>query len=121
MKEKSVVILGASDNPERYSYKAFKMLQEHGYEPILVTPRLESIDGQSVYKDVKSLRDINTVTVYVNPKISSGLKEELVNLSPKRFIFNPGSENPELMKELEEKGFQVEPACTLVLLSTEQF
>ena len=121
MNSKRVIILGASDNPERYSYKAFKMLQEYGHEPILVSPRLDSIDGHPVYKDVKSLSDIDTVTIYVNPKISTGLKEDLIILKPKRFIFNPGTENLELMEELEREGFQVEPACTLILLSAEQF
>lgn len=121
MKKGSVVILGASDKPERYSYKALKMLQDHGYEPILVSPRLESIEGIPVRKNLKELTGVDTLTIYVNEKVSSALTSEIVETNPKRVIFNPGSENNELMKALEGKGVKVEPACTLVLLSTGQF
>lgn len=121
LKKEKVVILGASDNPERYSYKALKMLQEYDHEVILVSPRLESIDGQQVYSSMKNLKDIDTLTMYVNPKISTQMKDEILEISPSRVIFNPGTENPELMKDLEAKGVSVEAACTLVLLSTDQF
>ena len=40
---------------------------------------------------------------------------------PKRIIFNPGTENPELFKLLKEHDIDFEVACTLVLLSTDQY
>ncbi len=119
--KKRVAILGASDNPERYSYKAFKMLLEHGHEPLLVSPRLGELEGHKVYPDLSSLKDVDTLTMYVSDKISNGLKDKIISLKPKRVIFNPGSENEVLMKELEKEKIEVEPACTLVLLSTGQF
>lgn len=117
----TVVILGASDKPERYSYRALKMLQDHGHDVLLVSPRLKSIEELIVYPDMKKMKDVDTITVYVNSTISSSLKDEIIELNPKRVIFNPGSENPELMEALEKANIKVEPACTLVLLSTEQF
>lgn len=120
-----VAVLGASSDPARYSYKAIKMLQEYGHKPIPITPKEKEVLGLRALPDLgeltKSGQNVDTLTVYVNPTISSKYKEDLIKLGPKRVIFNPGAENPELEKELEKNGIRVENACTLVLLRTEQF
>lgn len=120
-KEK-VAILGASDNPERYSNKAFKMLKEYGHEPIPVSPKLTQLEGVPVKKTLQEVpKPVDTLTVYVNPQISSSMENEILELKPKRVIFNPGSENPSLAKKLSAANIEVEEACTLVLLRTKQF
>jgi predicted CoA-binding protein len=117
-----VVVLGASDNPERYSNMAVNRLLEHGHEVVPVHPKLDRIGDLSV---VPSLGDVDgpvdTVTVYVSPKVSSSLTDAIATLSPRRVIFNPGAENPELEAALAERGIETLRACTLVLLSTDQF
>ena len=120
MKER-VAILGASDNPERYSYKAMQMLVENGHEAILVSPRYKEIEGRSVYEDLTLLKGIDTLTLYVNADISNKMKDQILKLKPKRVIFNPGTENPALEKALTDAGIAIEEACTLVLLRTNQF
>ncbi len=121
MQSEKVVVLGASDKPERYSHKAMVMLQEHGHTPILVHPRIECINGIPVHHSLADLGEVDTLTVYVNPELSMNMKEEILNLGAKRVIFNPGTENEPLKNELIDKGVEVEYACTLVLLSTGQF
>lgn len=117
-----VVILGASDKPERYSFKAFKMLQEYGHSPVLVSPTLKSLEGLQVFSDLAEVTGkVDTLTVYVNPGISSQLQEKILSLKPARVVFNPGSENIDLMKALDLAGIPVLEACTLVLLRTGQF
>lgn len=118
-----VVILGASDNPERYSHKAMVKLEQHGHVPILVSPKLESINGIPVYKNLNQISEkkIDTLTVYVKPSIFKELKQSILDLKPSRIIFNPGTEAPDLYDTFIENDIQVEEACTLVLLSTGQF
>lgn len=121
-RKERVMIVGASDNPERYSHKALLMLREHGHEAIPVHPKLERIEGIPVLHDISAAaRPVDTVTMYVGPQISSGLAEQLIALQPRRVIFNPGSENPALEDRLRAAGVQVEEACTLVLLRTGQY
>jgi uncharacterized protein len=121
MKEK-VAILGASHNPERYAYKAFKMLQEYGHDPVPVNPGQAEIEGKKVFPNLTAINfPVDTLTMYVGPAISTKLENEILVLKPKRVIFNPGSENPDLEKKLEQKGVQVIEACTLVMLRTNQF
>lgn len=117
-----VAILGASDRPERYAYKAMKRLESHGHENFLIHPSLPEIEGRQVFSTLSQVEEsIDTIAMYVNPKISSGLVKELVSSKPRRIIFNPGSENREIYSELIESGIDVEEACVLVLLSTDQF
>lgn len=118
----NTVIIGASDKPDRYSYKAKNMLTQHGLKSILVHPSLKEIDGQPVFNSLADVKDkIHTITVYVRPEISDQMFDEIIALKPKRVIFNPGSENPNLERKLTERGISCEEACTLVLLSTDQY
>jgi len=125
MKNETVVILGASNNPERYSYKAFHMLKENGHQTLLVHPKLKEIEGQKCFEDLNQVIhqkiEVDTLTLYVNPEISSLMIEQILTLKPKRVIFNPGTENEILKVALKKDNILYEEACTLVLLKTGQF
>lgn len=122
-KTERVAILGASDNPERYSYKAFKMLQEYGHTPVPVHPSLGSLEGIPVQKQLSDLagQKIDTLTLYVNPKILATYVDQVLTLKPRRVIFNPGTESREIEQKFEAAGIQTLEACTLVLLRTNQY
>ncbi len=117
-----VVIVGASDKPERYAHKAMRSLLQHGHEVVLVHPRLQEIEGRRVLADVSEIEGtVDAVTLYVGPAISAGLAEALIALKPRRVLFNPGAENPALASQLRAAGIQTEEVCTLVLLATGAF
>lgn len=115
-------VLGASPKEDRYSFKAVRMLKEHGFKPIPVHPAGHSVDGIESLKSLEEITEpIDTLTVYVNAGVSSAELENILRLKPRRVIFNPGAENPALASQLEEAGIEVVQACTLVLLRTEQY
>jgi predicted CoA-binding protein len=117
-----VAILGASSKPDRFAYKAFEMLKEFGHTPHPVTPKFNELEGVQAVANLRDLTiPIDTLTMYVGPDISTKLKSEILNLHPKRVIFNPGSENLALEEELENAGIEVVEGCTLVMLQTRQF
>jgi uncharacterized protein len=117
-----VVILGASDKPDRYSYKAMKMLQEYGHEVVLVHPNLKSIEGIAVLGSLSQVTgEFDTLTMYVSPEVSSKLEADIKNKKPKRIIFNPGSENSVLQNQLKNENIEIVEGCTLVMLRTNQF
>ncbi len=117
-----VAVLGASPKEERYSFKAVHLLKEHGFVPIPVHPAGHAVDGVAGVKSLGDIEDdIDTLTVYVNFKISQSLKQAIFALRPRRVIFNPGAENERLAHELEQIGIEVVRACTLVMLRTGQF
>ena len=117
-----VAILGASDNEERYAYKAFVMLREHGHEIVPVNPSLPELEGVSVRRSLAEITGrIDTLTVYLNPQRSRGEIPRILALRPERAILNPGAESEELRTALSEAGIPYLEACTLVLLRTGQF
>jgi len=122
MSNKTVVILGASDKSDRYSYKALRLLAQKGYEAIPVHPKLKSIEDFTVINSLAEVTlPVDTLTLYVNEQVSSEAKNEILKLKPRRVIFNPGAENPDLEKALEQDGIETLEACTLVMLNTGQF
>ena len=121
-KNQTVVVLGASPKPERYSNQAVAMLKEYGCKVIPVNPSGVSIHDLNTEKSLDGIKmPVETLTMYVGAKISSGQQEAILRLAPKRVIFNPGTENLELETALENNGIKIIHACTLVLLRTEQF
>ena len=122
MSHQRVVIVGASDNPERYSHRALLLLKKHGHGVVPVHPKLTEIEGVPVIADLGLINGpVDTVTMYVGSAISAGLQDKLISLKPRRVIFNPGAENAPLAEALQKAGIASEEACTLVLLNTGQF
>ena len=118
----NVVVIGASENEERYSNKAMKMLAEYGHNPIPVAPARDRIFDRKAYSRASDVAEkVDTVTMYVGPARQQGLIEQIIALAPKRVIFNPGSENPAAYGQLQAAGIEAIEACTLVMLKTRQF
>ena len=117
------LVIGASTNPERYSYKAAVMLKQHDNEVVLLGIEEGKIAEATILKNVSDItdKDIDTVTMYLNPDRQAVYRDFLTHLRPRRVIFNPGTENPDLARSLNRAGIITEEACTLVLLSTNQF
>lgn len=114
-----VVVLGASNKPERYSFLAIRELGEAGHEVIPIHPALEEIQGISVVPSLKGVEGpVDTITLYVNPSILEPLIDDVLALAPKRVIFNPGTESPSVANRFGDAGIACEEACTLVLLRT---
>lgn len=118
----NVAILGASSNPERYAWRALKLLKENHHTPFPVSINEREIDGLKTYPTLGDIAEpIDTLTLYVSPDKVEASLEDIIALHPRRVIFNPGTESPAAMARLRAQGFEVEEACTLVLLRTGQF
>lgn len=118
---KKTLVMGASSNPERYAYKAIKMLQRFGHPVLAVGKKEDEVDGLKIEKQQLPFENVDTVTLYLNPMNQKQHYDYIIGLRPKRVVFNPGTENPEFFTLLKQNGIEVEVACTLVLLSTNQY
>ncbi len=120
MKKKTLVI-GASDSPSRYSYHAINRLIANNHEVEAIGNKPGLIGSIKIFKGEKEVKDIDTVTIYLNKRHQQKYYDYIVNLKPKRVLFNPGTENVEFEKILASKNIAFERACTLVLLSINQY
>lgn len=114
---KKTVVIGASENPERYSYKAVISLYEHDEEVIAVGLKDGMIGDIVITKEKKFIADVDTVTMYVGKQRQPAWYDYILSLKPKRIIFNPGAENDEFAQLAAKNGIEVVEACTLVMLS----
>jgi len=118
---KKTLVIGASENADRYSNKAIKALVSHGHEVVAIGLRKGEVAGVSFDTEKKAFENIDTVTLYVGPQNQPEYYQYILNLKPRRVIFNPGTENPEFISQLKAFGIYPEIACTLVLLATGQY
>ena len=118
---KKTLVIGASENPERYSNKAIRALLSHKHQVVALGIKKGSVEGVPFNTEKEQFENIDTVTLYIGPGNQPEYYSYIIGLKPRRVIFNPGTENPEFIAQLESAGIVPEIACTLVLLATEQF
>jgi len=120
---KKTVIVGSSTNRGRYAWLAAQMLKEYGHPIVPLGVKSGEVLGEEIL-DIRKrpvIKDVDTVTLYLSPANQEGWYDYLLDLKPKRMIFNPGTENEELESLARDQGIEVEEACTLVLLRSGQF
>lgn len=120
-KNKKTVVLGATSKPEKYAFKAISLLVEKGHSVIAIGQNAGEVAGVKIKTKAIPLKNIDTITLYLNQARQRDYYNYIVEAKPKRVVFNPGTENPELYQLLELNGIQVEVACTLVLLTLNQY
>lgn len=118
--KKKTVIIGATPNPSRYAYAAAHMLTRFGHTIVPLSIKKGTVAG----KDILDLRakpdiaDVDTVTLYIGPQNQPEWYDYIINLSPKRIIFNPGTENTEFIHLARQHDIEPVMGCTLVMLQT---
>ncbi len=118
---KKTLVIGASENPERYSNKAIKKLAANNHPIVAVGNKNGIVDDIPIQTEVLDTADINTVTLYIGAKHQAKYFDIIESLKPQRIIFNPGTENKELELLAEKNNIEVVHGCTLVMLSTGQY
>ena len=118
---KKTLILGASTNPARYSNLAAQRLTAKGHPIVNVGIKQGEVAGVQIEPAEEIHQDIDTITLYLGPQNQTQYYDYILKTKPKRIIFNPGAENPELEELAEKNGIETTEACTLVLLSTGQY
>lgn len=122
-KNKKTVVIGASPNPGRYAYLASNMLKQYKHDVVPIGIRSGEVAGETILdlRTKPKIENVDTVTLYIGPQRQPEWYDYILNLNPRRIIFNPGTENEEFEKMAEDKGIEATEACTLVLLRSNQF
>lgn len=119
--QKKTLVLGASDNPARYSFLAINKLRRYGHPVVAVGRKNTFVGDVTVEKEKKAFENVDTVTLYLNSTHQKEYYDYILSLKPRRIIFNPGAENDELAALAKKNKIEPMEACTLVLLSTGQY
>jgi predicted CoA-binding protein len=119
--KKKTLVIGASENPSRYSFLAMQRLLQHGHPVTAIGKKDGKVGDVIIETGQQPYKNIDTVTLYINPGHQKEYYDYILSLHPKRIIFNPGAENKELAEIASQHGIQSMDACTLVLLGTGQY
>lgn len=115
------LVIGASPNPLRYSFKAVRALREHDIEVVAIGKRETVIEDVQVIKEKPRIDDLHTVTLYVGPQNQVSYIDYILSLKPKRIIFNPGTYNEDLIMKAEQVGIDCVRDCTLIMLASDSY
>jgi uncharacterized protein len=118
---KKTLVLGASDNPTRFSNMTMSKLRANGHPVVAIGRKQVRAGDIDIATDKQPYTDVDTVTLYLSAAHQKEYYDYILSLHPKRIIFNPGAENPELQQLAQANGIQPLEACTLVLLGTGQY
>ncbi|WP_433816353.1 CoA-binding protein [Flavobacterium johnsoniae] len=121
MKNKKTLLLGATTKTDRYAFRAINALIQKGHTVIAIGQNTGEVAGVKIHTKAIPVKNIDTVTLYLNPTRQRDYYNYIIEAQPKRVIFNPGTENPELYQLLELNNIEAEVACTLVLLATNEY
>ena len=118
---KKTIIIGATPNADQYAYRAAHMLTAKGHPIVNIGIKQGEVAGVKIEKPGHIYDDIDTITLYIGPALQAGYEDYILQTKPKRVIFNPGTENYQFEKLLDQHGIEPVEACTLVLLSIGQY
>ncbi len=116
-----ILVIGASSNPERYSFKAINLLKKYEHSVIALGLREDWIGDTKILIGFPKFDDIDTITLYIGSKNQVNFYNYIFEINPRRIIFNPGTHNPYLIDKAKEKGIEIIEDCTLVMLNTGKF
>ena len=119
MADWKTAVIGVTPNADRYAFKAVTKLTDHNFPVVALGFRNGEVAGNQIIKNWPTeIADLKVISMYIGPARQPDFYDYLINLNPKKIIFNPGTENEEFYQKLNTAGIDYEEACTLVLLST---
>jgi predicted CoA-binding protein len=121
MAGKKTVVLGASTNPSRYSNLALNKLSAYQHPVVAIGLKEGKVGDVNIVTGQPAVEEVDTITLYLNPRNQRPYYDYILSLKPKRIIFNPGTENDELEEMARRNGIKPMEACTLVMLGTGQY
>ncbi len=118
---KTTLVIGASENTERYSNMAVKLLTAYQHKVFALGNKKGKIGDVEILVGQPALTNVHTITLYLSPKYQKDYYDYILSLKPERIIYNPGTENDELIELTSKHNISAIVACTLVMLKTNQY
>ena len=95
---------------------------KYGSIPVVAVGLREGeISGVRIEKPFQKFEDLHTITIYIGPKNLVAYYDYILELKPRRVIFNPGTESPAFSETLTNAGIEVVHGCTLIMISNNQY
>ena len=113
--QKSVAVIGASNDRTKYGNKAVRAYLRIGYKVYPVNPKGEAVEGLEAYKSILDIQaEVERATLYVPPEVGLKVIEEIAQKGVKELYVNPGAESDELVNKARKLGLNPILACSIL-------
>tara|TARA_B100001996_G_scaffold316065_1_gene259048 strand:+ start:28 stop:405 length:378 start_codon:yes stop_codon:yes gene_type:complete len=116
-KNKSIALVGASNDPNKYGNKILLNLKSKGFNVIPINTKEELVDGSPAFKSVSDIKECPSIINFVVPP-SVGIKitKDLVEKGYNNFWYQPGAESEEISSYLKSKKKNyIDDQCIMVV------
>tara|TARA_B100001093_G_C26808615_1_gene1006599 strand:+ start:1494 stop:1856 length:363 start_codon:yes stop_codon:yes gene_type:complete len=120
MNKSLTLVFGASLNPHRHSNQVIIRLKQKNFDVIGFGNREGDVNGVKIKTDLP-FQNIDTITMYMGARNQEPFIDDILNLNPRRIIFNPGAENNLLSKLARDIGIDVVEGCSMVMLALDEY
>lgn len=107
---RTIALVGASDRPDRPSYRVMAALQHHGYRVIPVNPQItgEHVHGEFVFRELAQLGDpIDMVDIFRNSAAAGAVVDEAIAIGAKAVWMQLGVIDQKAAARAEAAGLKV--------------
>jgi predicted CoA-binding protein len=106
--QEAFAIVGVSRNPRKFGTIVYRNLKRKGFDVIPVNPKMDSIDGEPCYPDLKSLpKPVGGIVVVVPPERTEQVVKDAKEAGITRVWLQQGAESKAAIKYCEDNGMSV--------------
>jgi predicted CoA-binding protein len=116
MTKRTIAIIGASQDRNKFGNKAVRAYAHQGYDVFPVHPTADAIEGIPVYRTVLDtpVLELDRISIYLSPEASAKILEEIARKPAREVWFNPGADTPEVLAKARSLGMNVVSGCSIV-------
>ncbi len=112
---RTVAVVGASSDRNKFGNKALRAFQSEGYTVIPINPNEREVEGIRTYPSVLDVPgSIDMATVYVQPDVAMRLLDEFEQKGIPEVWINPGAETDEMIATARKRKTKVIFACSII-------
>jgi hypothetical protein len=112
---KTVAVIGASNNRDKFGNKALRAFAKQGYSVIAINPNVSEVEGYRTFASVLDVPgEIDMATMYVQPDVGVRVIEELARKQVPEVWLNPGADGPAVVRRARELGVKTIQACSIL-------
>ena len=112
---KTVAVIGASSNRNKFGNKALRAFEHQGYTVIPINPNETEVEGHRTFGSVLDVPgSIDVATVYVPAPVGVRVMDDLAQKQIPEVWLNPGADDPEVVARARELGVPIIQACSII-------
>ena len=112
---RTVAVIGASSNRQKFGNKALRAFAKQGFTVLAINPNEAEVEGYRTYPSVLDVPGpIDMATMYVPPDVGLKVVEELARKGIGEVWLNPGADGDDVVARARALGLNTIQACSML-------